>query len=170
MICDLSGENEWWEGERPRETHTERQTERKIYYKTVSWVNHQPFHQSLWEGNESRISTHTQEEQIKLHLLKGVSKNFWPYFKTTVCVCMCGERERESWAQEKAKYVWPHLSKVFQLFFCLSSFAAHEQILHPFKPWKWKFSISYSPPVKNFGTVLSLEISSNPIAAHWQLC
>ena len=95
MICDLSGENEWWEGERPRETHTERQTERKIYYKTVSWVNHQPFHQSLWEGNESRISTHTQEEQIKLHLLKGVSKNFWPYFKTTVCVCMCGERERE---------------------------------------------------------------------------
>ena len=143
----LSGESEWWEGERQRDPPRETETEREIYYKTVSWVNHQPIHYSLWEGNESLSSTHAQEEQIKLHLLKGVSKNFWPYFKTSVCVCecVCIERERESWAQEKAKYVWLHLSKVFQLFFCLSSFAAHEQILHPSKPWKWKFQYQLQP-------------------------
>ena len=119
MISDLSGENEWWEGERPRETHTERQTERKIYYKTVSWLNHQPFHQSLWEGTESRSSTHAQEEQIKLHLLKGVSKNFWPYFKNTVCVCVCvcGERERERAEHRKrtnmSDLIFPKCSNYF---------------------------------------------------------
>ena len=117
--------------ERDRETHPEGQTDRKreIYYKTVSWVNHQPFHHSLWEGNESLSSTRAQEEQIKCVCVC-----------VCVCVrvCVCVERQREGWAQEKAKYVWLHLSKVFQLFFCLSSLAAHEQILHPSKPWKYK--------------------------------
>ena len=86
MISDLSRESEWREG--GRETHRERES-CNTFYKIVSEVNHQLFHHILFEGNESLSSAHTQEVGIKLHLLKGVSKNFWPYFKTTIY------RERE---------------------------------------------------------------------------
>lgn len=76
---------------RRRERDTEREREScNTFYKIVSKVNHQLFHHILFEGNESLSSAHTQEVGIKLHLLKGVSKNFWPYFKTTIYI----ERER----------------------------------------------------------------------------
>ena len=75
--------------ERDRETHPEGQTDRKreIYYKTVSWVNHQPFHHSLWEGNESLSSTRAQEEQIKCVCVCVC-------VCVCACVCVCRERER----------------------------------------------------------------------------
>ena len=160
MICDLSGENEWWEGERPRETHTERQTERKIYYKTVSWVNHQPFHQSLWEGNESRISTHIQEEQIKLHLLKGVSKNFWPYFKTTVCVCMCGERERERERAEHRKR--PNMSDLIYPK-CSNYFSVSHLLLHMSKS-----CIHSSPGNESSVSVIALQSRISELFLAWR--
>ena len=134
-------------------------------------MNHQPIHYSLWEGNESLSSTHAQEEQIKLHLLKGVSKNFWPYFKTSVCVCVCEnvcvERERERAEHRRrpsmSDFIYPKCSNYFSVSHLLLHMS--KSCIHP-SPGNENFSISYSPPVKKFGTVLCQEISSKPITAH----